>query len=110
WKVSENQDSVKVVDGAIVTNGPRAHAFYAGEVNNHDFKNFELKLEIMTKENSNAGVYFHTVFQERGWPDKGFECQVNNSYVKDPRKTGSLYAVQDVKEPLVKDNEWWEYH
>jgi hypothetical protein len=31
-----------------------------------------------------------TEFQERGFPAKGFEIQVNNSYERDPVKTGSL--------------------
>ena len=37
----------------------------------------------------------------------GFEVQVNNSYVRDPVKTGSLYHVKDVNEPAAKDNEWF---
>jgi hypothetical protein len=109
WKVNESPESVKVEDGKIVTNGKRAHLFYDGDVAKHDFKNFQLKLDVMTKANSNAGVYFHTEFQKDGWPQKGFECQVNNSYKSDPRKTGSLYAVKDVKDDIVKDDEWFEY-
>jgi hypothetical protein len=27
----------------------------------------------MTKPGSNSGIYFHTAFQEKGFPDKGFE-------------------------------------
>ena len=63
----------------------------------------------MTFPNANSGIYFHTKYQEASWPAAGFECQVNNTYEKDPRKTASLYAVKDVKEPLVKDNEWFLY-
>lgn len=110
WKASENPKSVWVEDGKIVTHGPRAHLFYVGPVRNHDFKDFEFKAEVMTKSNSNAGIYFHTAYQETGWPDKGFEAQVNNSYAKDPRKTGSLYAVEDVTEAPARDDEWFEYH
>lgn len=110
WKISENPDSFKVEDGRIVVNGPRAHAFYMGEVENHEFQDFELKLEVMTRDNSNSGVYFHTRFQESNWPQTGFEAQVNNSYVRDPRKTGSLYAVKDVTEAPAPDDEWFEYH
>ena len=56
-----------------------------------------------------VGIYFHTQFQNEGWPKYGFEAQVNNSPVgkKDPKKTGSLYAVKDVLELHVKDNEWY---
>jgi len=71
------------------------------------FKNFHLKAEVKTMPNSNAGIYFHTKFQETGWPKYGFEVQVNNSYDKDPRRTSSLYAVKDVKEPAAKDSVWY---
>lgn len=100
WKVAENPDSFKVEDGAIVAKGPRAHAFYTGG----KFKNFELRLESMTKENSNGGVFIHTEYQEQGWPKKGYEVQVNNTQ-KDWRKTGGLYAVVDNKEPF-EDGKW----
>jgi hypothetical protein len=109
WRVSENADSVVVEDGAIVTRGPRAHVFYAGPVQEHDFESFELKLEVKTEPGANAGVYFHTEYQESGWPAKGYEAQVNNSH-SDWRRTGSLYAVDDVRETPVGDGEWWEYH
>jgi hypothetical protein len=32
---------------------------------------------------------------------------VNNTFNSDPRKTGSLYEVQDVKEQLVPDDQWF---
>jgi len=60
----------------------------------------------MTTPGSNSGIYFHTQYQESGWPSKGYEVQVNNSHT-DWRRTGSLYAVQDVKEVYVKDYEWF---
>ena len=93
-------------DGAIVVNGPRAHLFYVGPVQNHDFKNFEFKAEVMTTPGSNSGIYFHTTYQEGGWPAKGYEVQVNNSHT-DPKRTGGLYSIQDVFEAPAKDNEWF---
>ena len=30
--------------------------------------------------NSNGGIYFHTEFQEKGFPKKGFEVQVNTTH------------------------------
>lgn len=110
WKVSENTDSVRIEDGAIVTNGERAHAFYVGDVNGAKFDDFELKLDVMTEKNSNGGVYIHTEYQDDGWPAKGYEVQVNNSFTKDPRKTGSLYAIEDVTDDLFSDGEWMHYH
>ena len=106
WKVSENPATFKIEDGSIVANGPRAHLFYDGPVMNHDFKNFELKARVMTTPGSNSGIFIHTQFQQTGWPAKGYEVQVNNSQ-SDWRRTGSLYAVDDVKEVYVKDNEWY---
>ena len=108
WKVNENKDTFSIRDGMIVVDGPRSHLFYTGPVNKADFKNFELKAEVMTKPNANSGIYFHTEYQETGWPAKGYEVQVNNSH-GDWRKTGSLWAVQDVREG-VKDNEWFTEH
>jgi hypothetical protein len=109
WKVGENASTFQVENGAIVANGPVAHLFYNGSVKNHDFRNFEFKADVMTTPGSNAGLYFHTAYQEKSWPEKGYEVQVNNSH-EDWRRTGSLYAVQDVKDVYVKDNEWYTEH
>ncbi len=110
WRASEHKDSCKVEDGEIVVGGgERSHLFYDGPVENHDFKNFELKLQAKTEPGSNSGVYFHTQYQEVDWPAKGYEAQVNNSQ-QDWRRTGSLYAVKDVDKTSVKDNEWFDYH
>ena len=58
---------------------------------------------------SNSGIYFHTEYQESSWPEKGYEVQVNNSHT-DWRRSGSLWAIQDVKETYAKDNEWYTTH
>src|SRR5215510_2877864 len=87
WKVGGNQETFTIKEGALVANGAVAHAFYDGPVGNHDFKNFELMIDLMTFPNSNGGVYFHTQFQESGFPKKGFEVQVNNTH-RDPIKSG----------------------
>ena len=109
WKASEHPATFTVADGAIVVFGDRAHLFYEGTVNNHQFKNFELKMKVMTFPGANSGIFIHTEYQEEGWPSKGYEVQVNNTQ-SDWRRTGSIYAVQDVKEVFVKDNEWFTEH
>ncbi|MBN2183126.1 MAG: DUF1080 domain-containing protein [Sedimentisphaerales bacterium] len=109
WKPSENKETFSVQDGMIVANGSRSHLFYIGPVENAEFKNFEFKADIMTKPGANSGIYFHTEYQETGWPNKGYEVQVNNTH-SDWRKTGGLYAVEDVNEPPTKDNEWFTEH
>ena len=105
WKITEeNPDAWSVEDGKLKCHGKRAHLFYDGD--GVPFKNFHFKAEVMTTPGSNAGIYFHTKYQERGWPRAGFECQVNVSH-GDPKKTGSLYDVVNVADPGVKDNEWY---
>ena len=106
WKVGKNADSFKIQDGMIVVNGKVAHLFYEGDVNHHDFKNFVLRAEVMTFPHSNSGIYFHTKYQEEGFPKFGMECQVNNSH-KDWRRTGSLYGIKDIAEVPSKDNVWY---
>ncbi len=109
WKVGENADTFSVQDGHVQVLGPRAHLFYAGEVGNHDFKNFEWRAEVMTFPGANSGMYIHTEYQETGWPQKGYEIQVNNSHT-DPIRTGSLYNVVKVEVPPAQDNEWFTQH
>lgn len=103
WKINEKPDSWRVEDGMIVSNGPRSHLFFKAE---KPFKNFHFKARVKTTKGSNAGIYFHTKFQEEGWPKYGYECQVNVSH-KDKKKSGGLYAVEDVADPPVKDDEWY---
>ena len=110
WKASENTKSFRVEDGKIVADGGRSHLFYTGHVNNAAFTNFEFKADVMTMPGANAGLYFHTAFQESGWPGRGLEVQVNNSYKSDPRKTGSLYGLQDVLVTPIEDNKWFTEH
>lgn len=105
WKAS-HPESFKVANGCIVTGGPRSHLYYMGPVENHDFKNFEFRIDVMTKPGANSGIYFHTKFQADGFPDSGFEVQVNNSQ-EDWKRTGSLYDIVDLAHKYAKDNEWF---
>lgn len=109
WKASDAPGTFRVEDGAIVVNGPRSHLFYVGPVQNHDFTNFEWKAEVMTFPHANSGMYFHTAWQDTGWPAKGYEVQVNNSH-SDTIRTGSLYNVQNVTAQHARDNEWFTQH
>jgi hypothetical protein len=105
WKKAvENPDTWKVEDGVFVAAGPRCHLFYEGD--GKPFKNFHLKAEVMTEPGSNGGIYFHTRYQQKGWPTVGFESQVNNTH-SDWIKTGSLYGLVNVGHAAGKDREWW---
>ncbi|QOY86644.1 DUF1080 domain-containing protein [Paludibaculum fermentans] len=115
WKASENKGTWKVVDGLLSNDGGRSHLFYEGPVKGADFRNFELEAEVMTKPGCNSGVYFHSTYQETGFPQKGFEVQVNNTATgegsyRERKKTGSLYGVRNVYKQFVPDNEWFKLH
>lgn len=124
---SEHPDSFSVKDGILVVKGGRSHLFYTGAANGGKFKDFELKVRAKTFPGANSGVYFHTKPQAEGWPEQGYECQVNSTH-KDPKKTGSLYGVKNIvvlaegqevpkggdsvvreKAPST-DGEWFDYH
>lgn len=106
WKASEQPGTFSVEDGAIKVAGVRSHLFYDGPVLDHNFTNFEMKATVMTKPGSNSGIYFHTAYQPVGFPDKGFEVQVNNSHT-DWKRTAGLYDIKDTKEVYVKDDVWF---
>lgn len=106
WKASDKPGTFSVEDGAIKVAGPTSHLYYEGPVKEHNFKNFEFKALVMTRPGSNSGIYFHTEYQDKSFPDKGFEVQVNNSH-SDWKRTGGLYDIKDTKEVYVKDNEWF---
>ena len=81
--------------------------YYDGPFRNHAFRNFQLKVDVMTRPGSNGGIWIMTDYQDRVWPAKGFEIQVNNSH-RDPIRTGSLYHVQDVRnDSPAKDDVWF---
>jgi len=116
WQAAENAGSWQIEDGALVPRGPRSHLFYVGDVNDHDFKNFEFTADVKTTPGSNSGIYFHTEYQDSGWPSKGYEAQVFNSspniepgaYVE-RKLTGSLYGIRNIWKTPVKDDEWFNY-
>ena len=106
WKVNEAPDAFSIEDGAIKANGNRCHLFYEGKVNDAKFKNFEVRLDVMTRKNSNGGFFIHTAFLKEGWPS-GYEIQVNNTQ-GDPQKSGGLYnTVKNLE--AFEDDKWMQY-
>ena len=109
WKIAGPAETFTIQDGAIVAKGAASHCYYDGSFRNHSFRNFELKVDVMTEPQSNGGIYFHTKFQESGWPKAGFECQVNVTQ-SDWIKTGSLYGLVNMALTPAQDNKWWTQH
>jgi len=112
WRPGENRSSWKVADGQLVAGGPRSHLFYTGPARGADFRNFELAVEALAPPACYSGIYFHTAYQERGYPSKGFEIQINNGAAgaggyREHTKTGSLYGVRNVYKQFVPDDRWF---
>jgi hypothetical protein len=103
WKANENPDSWKVVDGAIVGNGPRSHLFWMAR----EFEDCEFRAEVKLNHSGNSGMYFRAAFGP-GFP-KGYEAQVENTS-PDPQRTGSLYGFSKVLEQLIPDDTWYTQH
>ena len=108
WKASETEGTFTVSNGVLVVHGNRSHLFYTGPVNDAIFVNFHFKADVKTFPNANSGLYFHTEYQQNGWPGKGYEFQVNNTH-SDPKKTAGLYGIKDNFTAPVPDGEWFQY-
>jgi hypothetical protein len=69
----------------------------------------------MARNDCNSGVYFHTAYQEKDFPVKGFEVQINNtasgegSY-RERKKTGSLYGIRNIYKQFLGDDEWFKIY
>ena len=111
WKASENAETWSIVDNMFQAVGKRSHLFYTGEHLLDSFKNFELEVQVRTFRLANSGIYFHTHYQEAGWPSTGMEIQVNNSHVGEGnyvelKKMASLYGTRNLYKSFGKDSVW----
>lgn len=111
WTASKPADSFSVVNGMIraQATADQSHLFYTGDVNGGDFRDFELMFEAMTTPGSNGGLYFHTSYQETGFPNDGHEVQVNQTH-KNRTRTGSLFSVVDLRKSPVEDLQFATLH
>ncbi|MEZ6064798.1 MAG: sulfatase-like hydrolase/transferase [Planctomycetaceae bacterium] len=124
WKVAGPAESFSVVNGAIRAQVPAlkqvdaahdnplsmAHLYYVGPdgepgTADDDFTDFEFAIDSLAAPGSNGGVYFHTSWQETGFPNDGHEMQLNNSH-SNATRTGSLFSLVDLAESPVSDNEF----
>ena len=112
WKAPERPESWAVEDGVFVTRGERSHLYYVGKVSKHDFRNFEISLDVMTSPGANSGVYVHTKLQPEGWPAAGYELQVINSnppaekmngYIEH-KMTGSIVKYRNIKVRILPND------
>ena len=106
WKIDKwNPESFSIEDGAIKCHGKASMMYYIGE--GRELKDFHFIADVMTKPKANGGIFFHTRYQDKGWP-VGHEAQINMTH-GDPVKTGSVYIVKKNLEAPAKDNAWFKY-
>ncbi|MCM8534197.1 MAG: DUF1080 domain-containing protein [Lentisphaeraceae bacterium] len=108
WKANMTPDSFSVVNGVLKAHSTDkgSHLLYVGK----KYKDFELVVVSKSEPNSNSGIYFHTDGTSRvkaGWLHTGYEAQLNST-AKEKRKTGSLYAIQDLAKSPVDETKWFE--
>ncbi len=111
WKASETPGVFTIVDGkTLKVEGGRSHLFWMGtDAIPGTFTDFEFSAKVKTTPGANGGIFFHTMYQETGWPTQGYEAQVNSTH-KDKRKTASIYAVKDVlNDAPSTDGKWFDY-
>lgn len=112
WQANMHPESFSVEDGLLKAHGRQgmSHLFYVGEHGKDvRFKNFELVVVARSEPNSNSGIFFHTnrELRKRKYLNTGYELQLNSSK-REKRKTGSLYAIVDLKESAADETKWFE--
>ncbi len=106
WRIDQwNPESFSIEDCAIKCHGKPSMIYYDGE--GKEMIDFHFVADVMTTPGANGGIFFHTKYQDKGWPI-GHEAQIDNSH-KDPVRTGSIYIVAKNLEAPAKDNEWFKY-
>ncbi len=105
WKIDKwNPESFSIEDASIKCHGKASMIYYDKKT---DYKNFHFKAKVKTKKGANSGIFFHSTYQDKGWPN-GHEAQVNCTQ-KDPVKTGSIYIVQKYLKQAHQDDVWFNY-
>ena len=113
WRTNRAEGSFTVKGGLLVARSLdlRSHLFYVGDTKEPiAFKDFELIVVAKGEPDSNSGIFIHTDYDlrdELGHLANGYEVNLNTS-PRVTRKTGSLYDVADLSEPLLDDTEWFE--
>ena len=114
WRANNDPASFAVADGCLRAQGSGpagAHLFYVGDKAEgfERFTNFELELAARAEPESNSGIFFHTDESVRlpgKYLTRGYEVQLNTQS-REPRKTGSLYAVVDLDQSPVDEGKWF---
>lgn len=115
WKTNVAPESYRVEEGVLRVHNPsakvRSHLFFVGDDAEtlESFTDFELVAVCRAEPDSNSGVFFHTDYSERDTArhlGKGYEAQLNSGGGK--RRTGSLYAIEDIAESVVDESKWFE--
>ena len=91
----------ELVDGVIRAKAGSQHGHLFSP---NEYENFHYSAEANINDNGNSGMYFRA---KKGseWPN-GYEAQVNSTH-GDRVRSGSLYNIKKVYEPLVPPGTWF---
>ncbi len=103
WEKTGTEESKwEVKDGALTGSGIQSMLVYTKKA----YKNFRVRAEIKINDGGNSGLYFRAT-RAPTFSD-GYEAQIDSTH-KDPIRTGSIYGMCHVYQPLVKPDTWFRY-
>jgi tetratricopeptide (TPR) repeat protein len=89
----------EVKDGILTGSGPAGYLYSE----RGDYENFHFRVEARINSAGNSGQFFRAQ-HPLGVPPRGYEAQIA---LGDRQKTGSLYNLVKIAEPLHKPDEWF---
>jgi hypothetical protein len=101
WVKDGDNGSFEQSGDTLLLNGKGA-LYYSGKVHDARFKNFELVVNIKTRQGAVAGLWFHSGLAS------GYQVLINNTAESEElRKTGSLASVRNVYKSMARNDEWF---
>jgi len=80
-----------------------------GNFQNHTFKDFELKVDVMTLPGSNGGIYVDTDFRKAAGQARASKCKLITRTPGTPQNREPLFSKDNGSE-VAKDNQWFTEH
>jgi len=102
WKIAGSAENFKMEEGKLFCSGGESCLF----LKSGNYRNFVLEAEVFTEPGASAGILFHTQFNGKGIPSKGYEIKIGNS--SGPVKSGSITGIRNLYYPFIADNEWFK--
>ena len=90
WKIGDN-----IINSSTFELHANQSAIYAGDINDGNFKNFDIKFHVTHSEGAKASLWFHSDTTL----SKGYSVLIGNP-ADDHRRSGSLASVRNLYKPV----------